>query len=95
MHESQRNAQAFNAERALQAETVMLDAVAKERDRYKAENAALRECLAEIRDLIDGMVDVEDGEDRPRPNIFMRIEMVSDRAELLKQPLQTGNSSER
>lgn len=49
-------------------------------DAKSIELARYRAALELIADLVDGYVDVEDGEDGPRPNLAMRIQVACDQA---------------
>lgn len=50
----------------------------KQVETLQAANTKLRRALAEIDGLIDGEVDVRDGEDGPRPNTAMSIRQIID-----------------
>ena len=68
--------------------------VLAERDRLRDENRRLNEALDEVRDLIDGYVDVVDGDyGQPRPNKAMRAVQIIDavrEARAAIQPQQEG-----
>jgi hypothetical protein len=77
MHETQRNAQDFNAAAALSAERAHGE---RERGLRDQRITALERALEAIRSDIDGMADVEDRPDGEgvRPNVFMRIDALID-----------------